>query len=52
MTHQTLTAILVSSASGYVMLWSGIAKKRLALGGRGRCRSCGRIRLVCTCDRD
>lgn len=49
MAHQTVIAMLVTSVSGYTMLASGIAKRTLRLGVRGRCRSCGRLRVACTC---
>jgi hypothetical protein len=49
MTHQTLIAILASCASGYTMLASGVAKRTLRLGARGRCPQCGRLRVVCGC---
>jgi hypothetical protein len=49
MTHQTLTVLLVTCASGYTMIYAGLAKRRLRTGGRGYCRTCGRERVVCTC---
>ena len=49
MTHQTVIAMLITSASGYTMLAGGLAKRKLRLGVRGRCRRCGRLRVVCTC---
>ena len=49
MAHQTTFAILVTCASGYAMLFSGLAKRRLRIGTRGRCRSCGRLRETCSC---
>jgi hypothetical protein len=48
MAHQTVIAMLVTSVSGYTMLASGLAKRTLHLG-RGRCRSCGRLRAACSC---
>ncbi|HZD88019.1 MAG TPA: hypothetical protein VE088_08445 [Gaiellaceae bacterium] len=49
MSHQTLIAMLVTSVSGYWMLYSGLAKRMLRLGLRGRCASCGRLRATCSC---
>ena len=49
MAHQTLIAMLVTCASGYGMLYSGLAKRKLRLGLRGRCRHCGRVRDMCSC---
>jgi hypothetical protein len=49
MTHQTAIAMLVTSLSGYAMVAAGLAKRKLRLGVRGRCRRCGRLRVVCTC---
>jgi hypothetical protein len=49
MTHQTVIAMLVTCASGYTMLASGLAKRTLRLGTRGRCPGCGRLRAVCSC---
>jgi hypothetical protein len=49
MTHQTLIAILVTCASGYTMLFNGVAKRTLRLGERGRCPDCGRLRIHCSC---
>ena len=51
MSQQTLVAILVTCASGYTMLVSGLSKRRLRLGTRGRCPRCGRLRAVCSCRR-
>jgi hypothetical protein len=48
-THQTVIGMLVTSAAGYAMLFTGVAKRKLRLGVRGRCRRCGRLRAVCTC---
>ncbi len=36
--------MLLTSASGYAMLVSGVAKRTLRLEVRGRCRRCGRLR--------
>lgn len=47
--RETVIALLVTCFSGYAMLYSGLAKKMLRLGTRGRCRTCGRTRDVCTC---
>jgi hypothetical protein len=49
MTHQTLIAILVTCASGYTMLFNGVAKRTLRLGERGRWAGCGRLRGHCSC---
>jgi hypothetical protein len=49
MSHATLTALLVTCFSGYTMIYSGLAKRLLRTGTRGRCRQCGRARAVCTC---
>ena len=49
MEHQTLLAIVITCASGYTMLFSGLAKRRLRLGARGRCPRCGRLRETCSC---
>jgi hypothetical protein len=49
MAHGTLTALLVTSFGGYAMIYSGLAKRMLRIGLRGRCRKCGRARAVCTC---
>jgi hypothetical protein len=49
MGHATLTALLVTSFGGYTMIYSGLAKRMLRTGTRGRCRKCGRTRDVCTC---
>jgi hypothetical protein len=51
MSHDTVIAMLVTCASGYTMLFGGLAKRTLRLGVRGRCRHCGRLRAVCTCRR-
>jgi hypothetical protein len=39
----------VTCFSGYSMVFAGLAKRRLRTGTRGRCRKCGRARVVCTC---
>jgi hypothetical protein len=49
MSQQTAIAMLVTSAAGYAMVLGGLARRRLRLGARGRCRRCGRLRVVCTC---
>jgi hypothetical protein len=49
MSHQTVIAILVTCASGYTMLFNGVAKRTLRLGQRGRCHGCGRLRVYCSC---
>jgi hypothetical protein len=49
MTHQAVIGMLGTSVAGYAMLFTGVAKRRLRLGARGRCRRCGRLRAVCTC---
>jgi len=49
MTHQTVIAVLITSAGGYTMVFSGLAKRTLRLIPRGRCRRCGRLRAVCRC---
>lgn len=49
MGHQTTLAILITCASGYTMMFTGLAKRRIRLGVRGRCRKCGRLRETCTC---
>jgi hypothetical protein len=49
MAHQTVIAMLVTSVCGYTMIASGLAKRTLRLGVRGRCPDCGRLRVVCSC---
>jgi len=49
MSHQTLIAMLVTCGSGYAMLFSGLAKRKLRVAPRGRCRQCGRLRETCSC---
>lgn len=51
MAHQDLLALLVTCAAGYTMIYTGLAKRMLRLGGRGRCRRCGRNRDYCSCRR-
>ena len=49
MREQTVIALLVTCFTGYAMIYSGVGKRLLRTGTRGRCPRCGRLRIVCTC---
>lgn len=49
MSHQMILAALVTCASGYGMLYAGLAKGMLRTRAGGRCPSCGRMRHSCSC---